>query len=168
MASTIGSLGAAEAVLKPFATTITRPQPERLEVNIHPDNLLAAVRALVDESWGYLSAIVGLDRPAQLAAEGMSQPESAIDVLYLFCSGAAVVTLRITLSYSQAVIPTISGIAPTAMLYEWELREMFGVEVVGLRVTGHLILADDWPAGVYPLRKSFTGFNQPIVGAEGA
>ncbi|HAL15374.1 MAG TPA: hypothetical protein DCP32_01070 [Anaerolineaceae bacterium] len=168
MASTIGALGAAEAVLKPFATAINRPQPERLEVNIHPDNLLAAVRALVDESWGYLSAIVGLDRPAQLAAEGMSQPESAIDVLYLFCSGAAVVTLRITLSYSQAVIPTISGIAPTAMLYEWELREMFGVEVVGLRVTGHLILADDWPAGVYPLRKSFTGFNQPVAGAEGA
>lgn len=167
MASTIGSLGAAEAVLKPFATAFNRPQPERLEVNIHPDNLLPAVRALVDESWGYLSAIVGLDRPGQPSADGEPKPEGAIDVLYLFCSGAAVVTLRITLPYSQAVIPTISGIAPTAMLYEWELREMFGVEVVGLRVTGHLILADDWPAGVYPLRKSFTGFNQPVAGAEG-
>ncbi|MBA4399475.1 MAG: hypothetical protein C0396_06365 [Anaerolinea sp.] len=168
MASTIGSLGAAEAVLKPFATAINRPQPERLEVSIHPDDLLAAVRALVDESWGYLSAIVGLDRPGQPVTQGESQAEGAIDVLYLFCSGAAVVTLRITLPYSQAAIPTISGITPTAMLYEWELREMLGVEVIGLRVTGHLILADDWPAGVYPLRKSFTGFNQPVAGAEGA
>ena len=169
MASTIGSLGAAEAVLKPFVTAITRPQPERLEVNIHPDNLLAAVRVLlVDESWGYLSAIVGLDRPGQPAAEGVPQPEGAIDVLYLFCSGAAVVTVRISLPYSQAVIPTISGITPTAMLYEWELREMLGVEVIGLRVTGHLILADDWPDGVYPLRKSFTGFNQAAARVEGA
>jgi len=168
MASTVGSLGAAEAVLTPFAVANTRPSPERLDVTIHPDNLLTAIRALVDESWGYLSAIIGIDRPAQPPAEGELQAEGAVEVLYLFCSGAAVVTLRINLPYSQAVIPTISGIAPTAMLYEWELREMLGVDVVGLRVTGHLILADEWPEGVYPLRKSFTGFNQAATVVKGA
>ena len=160
MASTIGSLGAAEAVLGSWAASITRPQPDRLDVSIHPNDLLTVVRALVNESWGYLSAIVGLDHPAPVAAEGELQAENAIEVLYMFCCGAAIVTVRTTLPYSQAVLPTISGLLPSAMLYEWELREMFGVEVIGLPVTGHLILADDWPDDLYPLRKSFVGFNQ--------
>ena len=54
MASTIGSLGAAEAVLGSWAASITRPQPDRLDVSIHPNDLLTVVRALVNESWGYL------------------------------------------------------------------------------------------------------------------
>jgi len=168
MSSTLGALGAASAVLEPLALEMNRPASDRLDVKVHPDNLLTAVRALVNESWGYLSAIIGQDRPAETAPEGEPQPDGSIEVMYLFCSGAAMVTIRIDLLYSQAVIPTISGLLPSAMLYEWELVEMFGVEVVGLRVKGHLILADDWPKGVYPLRKSFTGFNRSDVPAEGA
>lgn len=158
MSSTIGALGAATAVLQPLAISIQQPQPDRLDVTVHPDNLLTTIRALVDESWGYLSAIIGVDRPAPIAPEGEPQPEGAVEVLYVFCHDAAIVSIRISLPYSQAFIPTISGLLPSAMLYEWELQEMLGVEVVGLRVKGHLILADDWPAGVYPLRKSFAGF----------
>lgn len=159
MTSTIGALGAATAVLKPFTETLTQPSSERIDVTIHTDNLLSAVRVLVEEKWGYLTAIVGIDRPATPAAEDQPQQENAIEVLYIFANGAALVNLRLMLPYSRAVVPTITGFLPTAMLYEWELQEMLGVEVVGLRVTGHLILADDWPEGVYPLRKSFTGFN---------
>lgn len=161
MSSTIGALGAAAAILKPYAAAEKQLYPDHMDFIVHPDNLLAAVRTLVDENWGYLTAIVGLDRPAPQAAEGEAPPEGGIELLYAFASGAAVVSLRVFLPYSQAVVPTISGLLPPAMLYEWELEEMLGVEVVGLRMTGHLILADDWPEGVYPLRKSFTGFNGP-------
>jgi Ni,Fe-hydrogenase III component G len=130
-----------------------------MDITIGPDDLLSAVRALVDESWGYLSAIVGIDRPAPEPADGQPQEEGSIEVLYIFEYGAAVVNLRVMLPYSKAVVPTISGMLPTALLYEWELEEMLGVVVIGLPMKGHLILADDWPEGVYPLRKSFTGFN---------
>lgn len=160
MASTIGALGAVEAVLEPLAVSFNRPQPERLDAVIRPDDLLTAVRTMVNESWGFLSAIVGLDHPAPAPVEGQPEVEGSIEVLYTFCKGAAIAILRTTLPYSQAVLPTISGLLPAAMLYEWELREMFGVEVIGLPVTGHLILADDWPDGVYPLRKAFVGFDK--------
>jgi len=159
MTSIVGALGAATAVLEPFTAQLTHLYPDHIVIDIHPDNLLSAVRTLVDENWGYLTAIVGLDRPAPQALEGQPQEEGGIEVQYVFASGAAVVTLRVILPYSKAVVPTISGLLPPAMLYEWELEEMLGVEVIGLRMTGHLILADDWPEGVYPLRKSFTGFN---------
>lgn len=165
MTSTVGALGAATAVLKPFAVETSQPHVDRIDITIRPDDLLPAVRALVEERWGYLTAIVGQDRPAAEPVEGQPPQEGSIEILYLFCSGAAVVTLRFTLPYSQAVVPTISGFLPPAMLYEWELKEMLGVDVIGLRMTGHLILADDWPEGVYPLRKAFTGFNQPAPSA---
>lgn len=161
MTSTVGALAAATAVLQPFTAAINQPHPDRIDITIRPDDLLPAVRALVDEKWGYLTAITGMDRPAPEPVEGQPPQEGSIEILYLFCSGAAVVTLRFALPYSQAVVPTISGLLPPAMLYEWELKEMLGVDVVGLRMTGHLILADDWPEGVYPLRKSFTGFGSP-------
>lgn len=168
MTSTIGALGAATAVLKPFTVTIDQPHPDRIDITIHPNDLLTAVRALVDEKWGFLTAIVGMDRPVPEPLAGQPTAEGSIEILYVFCSGAAVVTMRFTLPYSQAVVPTISGLIPTAMLYEWELKEMLGVDVIGLRMTGHLILADDWPEGVYPLRKSFTGFNHsaPVEGVQ--
>jgi Ni,Fe-hydrogenase III component G len=38
---------------------------------------------------------------------------------------------------------------------------MFGVTVVGLRNVEHLYLPDDWPAGVYPLRKDHNP--QPVL-----
>jgi Ni,Fe-hydrogenase III component G len=46
---------------------------------------------------------------------------------------------------------------PTATLYERELQEMFGFVVAGTPDSGRLLLPDDWPDCVYPLRKSFKG-----------
>lgn len=167
MTSTIGALGDASAVLKPFSAATNQPYPDRIDITIQPDDLLPAVRALVNDNWGYLTAIIGMDRPAAAPLEGQEPEEGSLEILYMFCNGAAVVALRFCLPYSKAVVPTISGLLPTAMLYEWELREMLGVDIVGLPLTGHLILADDWPEGVYPLRKSFTGFTgAPTAGGK--
>jgi len=66
--------------------------------------------------------------------------------------------VRVLLPYSQAAIPSICSVLPAASLYERELMEMFGIDVQGTPVTQKLLLPDDWPDGVYPLRKSFTGF----------
>ena len=35
---------------------------------------------------------------------------------------------------------------------------MFGMTITGTPNTEKLLLPDDWPDGVYPLRKSFHGF----------
>ncbi|MCX7976926.1 MAG: NADH-quinone oxidoreductase subunit C, partial [Bellilinea sp.] len=53
------------------------------------------------------------------------------------------------------VLPSICPLIPSATLGERELMEMFGVKVEGTPDTSRLILADSWPEGVYPLRKSF-------------
>jgi Ni,Fe-hydrogenase III component G len=57
---------------------------------------------------------------------------------------------------TDAVIPTVCGVIPSAGFFERELIEMFGVTVIGTPDPSRLFLPDDWPEGVYPLRKEFT------------
>lgn len=142
-------LDRAERALAPWMDRAIRPQAHRLDVAIGPEELLPAVSALAQDAWGYLAAITGLD-------PGMDTGK--LWALYHFAEGAAVVTLRVVLRRENPELPTIRGIAPLAAIYEQELHEMLGIEVTGTPHTGRLFLADDWPEGVYPLRKDFQGF----------
>jgi Ni,Fe-hydrogenase III component G len=89
---------------------------------------------------------VGLD----LGAEA-----NEMEILYHFCPEGAIITLRVRVPRQDAVVPSLSEVIPSSEVFERELREMFGIEITGLRTTEHLYLPDDWPAGVYPLRRDF-------------
>jgi NADH:ubiquinone oxidoreductase subunit C len=152
MTTAMELLGQAEGVLQHLAVEITNPEENRMDVLIHTDKLIDAVKALVDVRWGYFTALTGLDIPP-LAGE--PETEGFVEGLYHFCEGAAVVTLRVRVPYSDAVVDSLCGIIPSANLYEREFSELFGVTIRNAPNTMPLLLADDWPAGVYPLRKSF-------------
>ncbi len=144
-------------LVQPWAIATSTPESNRLDVTIQRADLLSAIAVLVQPTrWGYLSAITGLDIP---------EPENqSLEVLYHFCQGGAVVTLRVRISYQAPSLPTICNLIPYASLYERELIEMLGIDILGTPNTDHLLLPDDWPHGVYPLRKSFTGPSQPAKG----
>jgi len=122
----------------------TEPEPNRLDGFVPIEHLLDAVTAIYTASWGYLSAITGLDAGAEAGH---------FEVLYHFCSGAAVLSLRVQLSHEQAVIPSICTIFPYASPFERETGEMFGITFAGTPDTTRLFLSDDWPNDLYPLRK---------------
>lgn len=150
----------AEALLKPWAKEYKRPDENRLDVYLAREDLLESVEELTRARWGYLSAISGVDLvpPATGPAEGESQ-EGHLEVLYHFCNSAAVLSLRIEVPYTDAQVSSVCGIIPSATIYERELMELFGITCVDTPVPDHLVLPDDWPDGIYPLRKSFTGFD---------
>lgn len=138
------ALEQAAGLLAPWATATVWPEANRLDVPLSVAHLLDAAGALADSRWGYLSAITGLDHG----------PEAGhLEVLYHFCAGAAVLTLRVEIPREAAVVPSVCGVIPSARLYEQELHELMGVTVDGLPDLGRLFLADDWPEGIYPLRK---------------
>ena len=151
MISTEERLQQAESLLQAWATDPTRPEDNRLDVWIAPADLVAAVAAVHGAGWGYLSAITGLDDG--LAAEG--QETGGLQALYHFCGGAAVATLRVRLPYDLPAVPSVCGVIPSASYFERELAEMFGISVEGTPNPDRLYLPDDWPDGVYPLRKDF-------------
>jgi Ni,Fe-hydrogenase III component G len=131
----------------PRPVETSRPEPNRLDVIVaSPEDLVPMVAGLRVQRLGYLAAITGLDLGPQ-AGE--------LEVLYHFCTAAAVVTLRLRLPREAAVVPTLTELIPSAESFERELSEMFGVTVTGLPNPEHLYLPDDWPADIYPLRKDF-------------
>lgn len=129
----------------------TQPETNRVDLIIKKDQLLACVTALEEAHWGYLAAITGLDNPPTEENAG------AVEVLYHFCEGEAIGTLRVSVPYADPTIDSVCDLIPSATLYERELGEMFGLTVMNTPDPSRLLLADDWPADVPPLRKSFSG-----------
>jgi Ni,Fe-hydrogenase III component G len=150
---TEGLLKQAEAILQPYAGALIRKEENRLDGVVEVKNLKVAVQALTDAHWGYLMAITALDHPP---VEGQS--DGVLEAVYFFANDAAIAGLRVAVPYANPVIPTICDIIPSATLYEREAMELFGLDMEGTPVRDRLVLSDDWPVGVYPLRKSFTGF----------
>jgi NADH:ubiquinone oxidoreductase subunit C len=157
---------AADALLQPFAVGAVTHAPNRVEAVVKRDDLCACTKAIIDSRWGYLSAITGLDHPWPKAAKPAAPPaapaapevmEDRLEALYHFVNGPVVATLRVSVPYHDARVPSVCGVIPSATLYERELMEMFGIVVEGTPDTTKLLLPDDWPDGVYPLRKSFKG-----------
>jgi Ni,Fe-hydrogenase III component G len=150
-----------ETILKPLAEGLARPEDNRLDVMLKVGQLKEAVRLITTARWGYLGAIIGLDNaplPASGEADIPTQANTGhLEVIYLFFEGAAITAIRVQLTYEHPVVPTICDIIPSATLYERELMELFGVTVEGTPDPARLVLPDEWPEGVYPLRKSFTG-----------
>jgi Ni,Fe-hydrogenase III component G len=136
----------AVALIGDRANGQSAPEPGRIDVIVDGARLVDCVRALTDARWGYLTAITGLDLGPQ---------DGHLEVLYHFGEKAAVLTLRVSLPRDGAVVPSICGVLPSATLFERELMEMFGVAVEGTPDPRRLFLSDDWPAGVYPLRKDY-------------
>jgi Ni,Fe-hydrogenase III component G len=120
-------------------TIESKSQEKRLDILIAPNHLLEAVAAIKD--WGYFSAIVGLDERENLA------------VLYVFCSGDSLLSIKVRLSSDKPQLPSIYSLIPASLLQERELQEMFGITLQGIPDTSHLLLPDEWPDELYPLRK---------------
>lgn len=141
------SLQRVTTLLAPWTTSTETPEPHRLDVKLAMANLLPAVASLNVACWGYLAAITGLDA-------GVDAGE--LEVLYHFCAGPDVVTLRVRTSREKAVVPSVCSMIPSASPLERELSEMFGIEVAGTPDPDRLYLPDDWPQGAFPLRKDFS------------
>lgn len=137
----------ARLLIEDLASKIEQPAPNCLDIYLQRRaDLITAVAGLRVKRLGYLACITGLDPGPE---------QSALEVLYHFCPDAALINLRVEVPKTDATIPSLCSIIPSAESFERELQEMFGIKVTGLRNPAPLYLPDDWQTGVYPLRKDF-------------
>lgn len=148
----------AKEILSPWSEGFTQPRATWLDVALNREQLPIAVAALINAGWGYVAAITGLDLGPDVAA---------IEVLYHICEGPIVATLRVRVPYDDLVVPSLSPVLPSVLLFEQEASEMLGITFAGLPFEGYLFLPDDWPHGVYPLRKEFHGLDSEPVASGG-
>ena len=137
----------ARLIVEDLSEKVENPEPNRLDFYLKEEkNLIVAAAGLRVKRLGYLAAITGLDP---------GDEHEVLEVLYHFCTGYVTITLRVSIPKVWPRIQSLTAIIPSAEPYERELREMYGISVIGLRNPDHLYLPDDWPDGVYPLRKDF-------------
>lgn len=151
MIDTTQLLQSARETLAEWVTSYNEPEPGRLDVYLAAEAIVPAVKTVTINPLWHLSGITALDIPQTASEDGH------IELLYHFCRNAFILTLRIRVDYGLPLVDSIYPVIPAASLYEREASEMFGVIFEGLPNRDRLLLPDDWPDGVYPLRKSFTG-----------
>jgi len=118
------------------------PQPRKVFVRVNAGVHRDALRVLLakDESAG-ISAITGVD---------LGQ---AIELMYHVRTHGTIVTIRTEVPREDARIKTITDLIPGANFHEREVADLFGVTFEGHPNSRRLILSDNWPKNLFPLRK---------------
>ena len=116
----------------------------RYYIDIKPEDIVYCAEIIFKELGCRLITVTGLDTP-----EGF-------ELLYHFSfdKTGKIITLRVVLRNKEK--PEIDSITRVTIAAEWierEIWEMLGVNFIGHPNLKRLLLAPDWPEGVYPLRQ---------------
>ena len=119
---------------------------KRAYIDIYPKDVTGFVRHIFKDMSFRFDTASGVD------------DFNTLEILYHFSydpSGITISLRAILQDKNDPHIDTITNITKSAWWIERELHELFGIEFNGNSDLRPLLLPDDWPKGVYPLRKDF-------------
>jgi NADH-quinone oxidoreductase subunit C len=125
---------------------VNRKSDKRAYVDMYPKDIVDFTKFMLGE--------LGLRFNIASAVDDFD----GIEILYHFSGDqdGFIITIRAILNDKQDPhIDTITGVTKSAWWIEREIHELFGVHFNGNDDLRPLLLPDDWPKGVYPLRKNF-------------
>ena len=137
-----------------LVTEVEEQNPRRGWVRVDPAGVREMARIMFREQRGRLATVTGID------------VRDGIDILYHWALDAAkyVVTVKALAARPAMAIDSVGQDLPAADWIEREMHDLLGAEFRGHPDMRRLILADDWPEGVHPLRR---GFKVPKADAHG-
>jgi len=123
---------------------VTMPRERRVFAETTVDKLVEVTRALKDWGMVNLGTITGLDSGEKF------------EIIYHFYDAQGLVfNLKVFIPRDAPKVPSVTEVFPGSFLYERELMDLFGIEVIGTPPGRRYPLPDNWPAGQYPLRKEW-------------
>jgi NADH:ubiquinone oxidoreductase subunit C len=127
-------------------TAISKSSPMKdLSIALPKEKLKEVMQHVVRQTeYTHLITITAIDRGEH------------IEVCYHLSNGPKVLTIRSYVTDGDPRLPTITDIAPGASLYEREVHDLFGVTFEAHPNLSPLLLPDNWPSEVHPLRKKWT------------
>lgn len=131
--------------IKDKLTKIEQPQDNRIYLYCEADNSYDVNKFLFE------------DVPARFVIATGIDAEDCFEVLYHYSYDQTGCIITIKAFIRNREKPAIKSIAPFLPGAEWierEIHDLFGIDFTGHPDMRRLILADDWPEGVYPLRKA--------------
>jgi len=125
---------------------VSRKSAKRAYMDIYPKDIVDVARYIFKDisfRFNIASAVDDFD---------------GLEIIYHFshdASGAVISVRALIKDKTDPHIDTITEVTRSAWWIEREIHELFGIEFDGNKDLRPLLLPDDWPAGVYPLRKNF-------------
>ena len=97
-------------------------------------------------------------------ASGMDT-RSHLEILYHFSVEdlSLLISLRIKLRKDNPVAPSLTGIIEGTNWIEREIHELLGIDFEGHPDMRGLLLPDNWPPGVHPLRRDYSEWDETAI-----
>jgi membrane-bound hydrogenase subunit beta len=124
---------------------LTNPYPRRMVLWVDKADAVEACKVLREKAGFYhLSTITARDAG-----------NDKLEALYHLAQPDMALILRLQTDRSNPVLPTTVSVYPGAIFYEREVHDLVGINYEGHPDMRPLVLPEDWPQGVYPLRKEW-------------
>ena len=127
--------------------------PKRVYIEIKPESLVKVATYIFKDLEARFNIASGVDA------------RTHIEILYHFSIEYlnVLISLRVKLDRKN---PAIDSLAPVFKGANWIEREMY--ELLGIDFRGHpdlrrLLLADEWPEGVHPLRSDYKEWDKKAI-----
>lgn len=135
--------------------------PAQVTVTVAREALPEAVETLYYGRDGWMSVVVGSDE------RKLNGNFAIYYVLSMEGAEKGHVVVRALVPPDSMEFPSVTPKVPAAVWGEREVRDMFGMHPVGLPDERRLVLPDDWPEDLHPLRKDAMDYRlRPELAAE--
>ena len=117
---------------------------QRFYVDITAGTLTQVSEVMLDSFGARLQIATGVDT------------RDGIEVMYHWAldDEACIVTFRTLLDHAEPKLESIAMMCPAAEWIEREMWELLGIQFNNHPDMRHLLLADDWPQGNFPMRRN--------------
>jgi Ni,Fe-hydrogenase III large subunit/NADH:ubiquinone oxidoreductase subunit C len=124
------------------------------DIQIQPGQLgIAAIQAKNGAHRDILKTLLDSDEKTAISAISGVDLGQTLGVFYHVRTSNAFLTIKTEVLRENPKIASIIDFIPGAAFHELEVSDLFGVVFEGNPLKGHFVLSDNWPEGVYPLRK---------------
>ena len=132
-----------QSALAEVATGITVKNERRVFASVPRERIVDAARIMFKDLGARFAIASGVDTPR------------GIEIIYHFSPDAhdMLVNLRVLLPKDDLTIDSITPVVTGAAWIETEMKEMLGVTFRNHPGPERLLLGDDWPADLHPLRR---------------
>lgn len=110
--------------------------------------------SIIKEALSYMKNNLGFDHLSTIT--GLDSGKEIELIYHIVCENSLVVSLKTRISRIDSKIDSVSDVYAVAELYEREIYDLLGVKFEGHPNLSKLILPEDWPENLHPLRKDVT------------
>jgi Ni,Fe-hydrogenase III large subunit/Ni,Fe-hydrogenase III component G len=100
-----------------------------------------------------------------IEATDESSDQAGFVIWYIFGVPGDTSFIAAYIKVQDGVFPSVASLHPGATNYERKIQSLFGLKVDGIADERPLLLHQNWPKGLYPLRKDFDYEKRPAVAA---